>query len=76
MNGQCKWHQYGLIILSLIALAGCQSLPAPESKQPLKPAQTEKPDIKIASGVVITPYDREEIQRQKIPLIVSEQQRI
>ena len=74
MNGQCKRHKYGLIALSLIGLVGCQSLPAPESKQPPKPATAEKPDIKTPSGVVITLYEREEIQRKKMQVIVPEQQ--
>lgn len=74
MNRQSKRHKHGLIILSLIALAGCQNLPAPESKQPPKPAQTEKRDIKTPAGVVITPYEREEIQRKKMQVIVPEQQ--
>lgn len=73
MNGQCKRHKYGLIALSLIGLVGCQSLPTPESKQPPKPAPAEKPDIKTPSGVVITPYEREEIQRKKVQVIVPEQ---
>ena len=73
MNGQCKRHKYGLIALSLIGLVGCQSLPAPESKQPPKPVPAEKPDIKTPSGVVITPYEREEIQRKKMQEIVPEQ---
>lgn len=73
MNGQCKRHKYGLIALSLIGLVGCQSLPTPESKQPPKPAPAEKPDIKTPSGVVITPYEREEIQRKKMQVIVPEQ---
>lgn len=73
MNGQCKRHKYGLIALSLIGLVGCQSLPAPEGKQPPKPVPAEKPDIKTPSGVVITPYEREEIQRKKMQVIIPEQ---
>ncbi|OTG59181.1 hypothetical protein B9T29_13150 [Acinetobacter sp. ANC 3903] len=76
MNGQFKQHKQCLIALGLIALVGCQSLPTPdENKQPAKPVPTEKRDTKAASGVVITPYEREEIQRKKMQVIVPAQQR-
>lgn len=75
MNGQFKQHKQCLIALGLIGLVGCQSLPtSDESKQPAKPVPTEKQDIKTPSGVVITPYEREEIQRKKMQVIVPAQQ--
>lgn len=53
----------GLLILSLV---GCQSFPEPEKPTaPAKPA-AEKPKTQTQDGVVITPYDRPEIKRQKI----------
>jgi hypothetical protein len=75
MSGYFKRYKYGLIALSLIGFAGCESLPAPESKQPPKPVPAQKQDIKTPSGVVITPYEREEIQRKKMQVIVPAQQR-
>ncbi|WP_180097056.1 MULTISPECIES: tetratricopeptide repeat protein [unclassified Acinetobacter] len=57
----------GLLILSLV---GCQSFPEPEPAAPAKPA-TEKPKPQTPDGVVITPYDRPEIKRQKI--VIPEQ---
>lgn len=58
----------GLLILSLV---GCQSFPEPEKPTaPAKPA-TEKPKTQTQDGVVITPYDRPEIKRQKI--VIPEQ---
>ncbi|WP_216937052.1 MULTISPECIES: tetratricopeptide repeat protein [unclassified Acinetobacter] len=57
----------GLLILSLV---GCQSMPEPEKPIPPKPA-TEKPKAQTPDGVVITPYDRPDIKRQKI--VIPEQ---
>lgn len=58
----------GLLILSLV---GCQSFPEPEKPTaPAKPA-AEKPKPQTPDGVVITPYDRPEIKRQKI--VIPEQ---
>ena len=58
----------GLLILSLV---GCQSFPEPEKPTaPAKPA-AEKPKTQTQDGVVITPYDRPEIKRQKI--VIPEQ---
>ena len=58
----------GLLILSLV---GCQSISEPEKPvTPVKPA-TEKPKAKTPDGVVITPYDRPDIKRQKI--VIPEQ---
>lgn len=60
-----------LLGLILAALAGCQSLPAPE--QPAeKPKQTNKVETTPA-GVVIHPYDVPEIGRKAI--IVPEQKK-
>jgi hypothetical protein len=58
----------GLLILSLV---GCQTMPEPEKPvSPAKPA-AEKPKVQTPDGVVITPYERPEIKRQKI--VIPEQ---
>ncbi|MFV5405718.1 tetratricopeptide repeat protein [Acinetobacter sp. 228] len=58
----------GLLILSLV---GCQTIVEPEKPaSPAKPA-TEKPKTPTPDGVVITPYERPEIKRQKI--VIPEQ---
>lgn len=58
----------GLLILSLV---GCQTMPEPQKPvSPAKPA-AEKPKAQTPDGVVITPYERPEIKRQKI--VIPEQ---
>lgn len=55
----------GLLILGLV---GCQTISEPEQPlTPAKPAQ-EQPKVATPDGVVIRPYDRPEIKRQKIIL--------
>ena len=59
----------GLLILGLV---GCQSMSEPEPPvAPSKPPVQQKPKTSTPDGVVITPYDRPEIQRQKI--VIPEQ---
>ncbi|OTG73930.1 hypothetical protein B9T23_13025 [Acinetobacter terrae] len=73
MNVQFNIYKHWVLGLGLVGLVGCQSLPAPETKEPAKPVSSEKKEIKSPSGVVITPYDREEIQRKKMQVVVPEQ---
>ena len=62
-----------IIALALIGLGGCQSLPTVESK-PEKPSEPiEKKEIKTPTGIVIRPYEREEIKRKKMQVVVPEQ---
>lgn len=59
----------GLLILGLV---GCQSMSEPEQPAaPSKPPVQQKPKSSTLDGVVITPYDRPEIKRQKI--VIPEQ---
>ena len=65
------WFKRLSILATIVTVAGCQSLPQPaEKKIPEKPTQADK-EQKTSSGVTIHPYDREEIQRQKI--VIPEQ---
>ena len=65
------WFKRLSILATIVAVAGCQSLPQPaEKKIPEKATQSDK-EQKTPSGVTIHPYDREEIQRQKI--VIPEQ---
>ncbi|MDH1277698.1 MULTISPECIES: tetratricopeptide repeat protein [Acinetobacter] len=65
------WFKRLSILATIVAVAGCQSLPQPaEKKIPEKATQSDK-EQKTPSGVKIHPYDREEIQRQKI--VIPEQ---
>lgn len=62
-----------IIGFGLIGLVGCQSLAPEPDRQPKKPPTPEKKEIKTPSGVTITPYDREEIQRKKMQVVVPQQ---
>ena len=73
MNVRFNMYRQVLIGFGIIALSGCQSLPAPETKEPTKLVPSEKKEIKTPSGVVITPYEREEIQRKKMQVVVPQQ---
>lgn len=65
------WFKRLSILVTIVTVAGCQSLPQlAEKKIPEKPTQSDK-EQKTPSGVTIHPYDREEIQRQKI--VIPEQ---
>ena len=73
MNVQFSSYKQIVIGLGLIGLVGCQSLPAPQQPAVEKKPSTEKKTIKTSDGVVITPYDREEIQRKKMQVVIPEQ---
>jgi hypothetical protein len=58
-----------LIASTLLVLAGCQSLPAPEQKAPVKNDQKEAPKvIRDSSGVVIHTYDHPDIERKRVAI--------
>lgn len=61
--------------LGIVVLVGCQSLPIPPSQDSKKSPSSEKPEIKTPSGVIITPYEREEIQRKKMQVVIPEQRK-
>jgi hypothetical protein len=65
------------IVLSLgaVVLVGCQSLPMPSTQNTKKSPSAEKPEVKTPSGVVITPYERDEIQRKKMQVVIPEQRK-
>ncbi|OTG66211.1 hypothetical protein B9T25_10415 [Acinetobacter sp. ANC 4470] len=73
MNVRFSRYKQIAISLGLIGLVGCQSLPTPQQPEAEKKTSTEKKDIKTSDGVVITPYDREEIQRKKMQVVIPEQ---
>lgn len=58
----------GLLILSLV---GCQTISEPEQPVTKSKSVAEKPKAQTPDGVVITPYERPEIKRQKI--VIPEQ---
>lgn len=65
------WFKHLSILATVVAVVGCQSLPqSTDKKTPEQPTQPNKAQ-KTPSGVTIHPYDREEIQRQKI--VIPEQ---
>lgn len=66
------WFKYGVISLGLMALVGCQSSPTQ-----IKPKPEPKPDgqiaVKTPDGIQITPYEREEIKRESLQVVVPQQ---
>jgi len=73
MKLRFNMYKLAVIGLGLIGLVGCQSLPTPETNKAEPTPSSEKKEIKTPSGVVITPYDREEIQRKKMQVVIPEQ---
>ena len=64
------------ISLGILGLVGCQSQPSKPIESP-KTTPPEKPsEIHTPTGVVIKPYDREEIQRQQRPTSGASQPRV
>ena len=68
---------YGLVFLGIIAVTGCQTVPeqSNHSKKPVEKAQTvpQNKGITTPDGVKIIPYERPEIKREHIPVIVPQQ---
>ncbi len=64
------WFKRLSILTIVITVAGCQSLPQQTDKKMPEKAEPNK-EQQTPSGVTIHPYDREEIQRQKI--VIPEQ---
>ncbi|WP_445117085.1 tetratricopeptide repeat protein [Acinetobacter sp. WZC-1] len=63
-----------ILVAGLISLAGCQSLPTQHTSPTPSPAQPgKKPGVETPDGVKITPYDRPEIQRKQLQVIVPQQ---
>lgn len=56
-----------LVLTCLLGLAGCQ-LVSPESPAAVTSSKVNPPNLRPSAGVVIQPYDIEEIQRQSLPL--------
>lgn len=68
------WFKQSCVVVALIGLAGCQSFPASQSDDKPKPAT--KPTVETPDGIKITPYDRPEIKREQIPVIVPPQKKV
>ena len=64
-----KW--LGLPSLVLLSLAGCQNIIQTEPETKPQVQNEKKSDIHAPSGVIIHPYDRPEIKRQRI--VIPEQ---
>ena len=63
----------GIFALALLGVAGCQTAPPPQSEEH-KLAPRTVPEVQATpSGVKITPYEPEEIKRQKVKIVVPEQ---
>lgn len=63
----------GIFALALLGVTGCQTAPLPQPEEQ-KPAPRPVPEVQTTpSGVKITPYEPEEIKRQKVQIVVPEQ---
>ncbi len=63
----------GIFALALLGVAGCQTAPLPQPEEQ-KLAPRPVPEVQATpSGVKITPYEPEEIKRQKMQIVVPEQ---
>lgn len=64
-----------IVMVGLVGLVGCQSLPtqtnAPKKKE--EPVQEKPQGVKTPDGIKITPYDRPEIKREPLQVIVPQQ---
>ena len=73
MDVRLNCYKHIVIGLGIMGLVGCQNLPTPDTKKPEKIYPPEKKEIQHPSGVVIKPYQREEIQRKKMQVVVPQQ---
>ena len=68
---------YILSLSGLLTLAGCQTTPQQNSKpsKSVEKPKSEQPDHRVATpdGVKITPYERPEIKREKVPVVIAPQ---
>ena len=69
------WCKYALIGCSLAILAGCQSNPThtPAQAEPKSDGQSK---VTTPEGIHITPYEREEIKRQSLPVLIPQQKAV
>ena len=64
-----------LISLGSIALVGCQSTSLQKPTQPQNLPKTESlPQVNTPEGIKITPYDRPEIKREQLQVVIPPQQ--
>lgn len=67
--------KYVVSLGTIFALVGCQmtTQPQPKVTPPTPKIETKKPAENTPDGVKITPYDRPEIKREHIPVIIPQQ---
>lgn len=73
-------YKFSFCLCAVIALTGCQSMtskPAPK-KTTKTPQTSQKQDVKppTSPGVTIKPYEREEIKRQPVQVVVPVQKTV
>lgn len=66
--------KHSIIGFALIGLVGCQTTFPPSSSTAQKTPETPK-KVESSDGIKITPYDRPEIKREKIPVVVQPQKK-
>ncbi|MEK7741241.1 MAG: tetratricopeptide repeat protein, partial [Pseudomonadota bacterium] len=68
---------YILSLSGILTLTGCQTTPQQNSKpsKSVEKPKSEQPDHRVATpdGVKITPYERPEIKREKVPVVIAPQ---
>jgi hypothetical protein len=65
-----------VISLGILGLVGCQSQPSKPIESPKTTPPAKPTEIHTPTGVVIKPYDREEIQRQQRPIPSTAEPRV
>lgn len=78
MNRYVTKTAYFMSLIGMLALAGCQTAPqrtTPPVKPVEKPNTAQQNKVPTPDGVKITPYDRPEIKREKVPTVIVPQQK-
>ena len=68
--------KHSIVGFALIGLVGCQTISPPSSSNAPKIPEAPKKTEPSSEGIKITPYDRPEIKREKIPVIVQPQKKV
>ncbi len=78
LNSKIYKFSYIISLTGLFLLTGCETTPVQSSQAMKKPiplsTQSQLKTVPTPEGIKITPYDRPEIKREKIPVTVVPKQ--
>lgn len=68
------WFKVSAVALGIVTLVGCQTTTLQQPPKKSEPHKTEPKTVTTPDGIVITPYERPEIQREQV--VIPNQPRV